>query len=874
MPAGVPYRSPKSESSPDSTGNGKSSPSSSPEGMRDMGKSNNRKRKSSADDDDDDDDDDNDFHQPIKKTAHNMIEKRYRTNLNDKIAALRDSVPSLRIISKSARGEDTTEDREELHGLTPAHKLNKATVLSKATEYIRHLEKRNTRLLNDNAVMQQRIFAFEKLFMSGAMNNAISPQQQPQHQPPPTPVSFPQSSGAYVVSPMATPSQADPQSMMQVPDEMKQIMSAQIAAGQPYPVSQQSFRQNPALVRQQRIQQQHQAQARGWQNAGPYFGKLMVGSLAGLMLLEAVRENEQNNDTPDGRGLFALPIHLLRFLTSGLDIHFMGYFINGSHVFYSIKVVLLLCSIWWALLPSLMDSQPPNPKTATKLLAPLKAAPSLASPIHVRQQAWLTAIQTVWVPRHNFFLEAAALGLKTLKLSIRNLIGVHGYQMLTGLTEEQELARVKAWAIALDAQLAGGDVDISKSRLTLTLLASGTLPTTPLRLMLKSLHIRVLLWEGNSSRAHTGPINAIAAKIARSSWNEARQLHRLLNQLRHNGQTLPEDDLPDHLAALLEQDCDDVLNSSIIQRAHNLAWNRLTEYNAFGNTDGMATVVEDQAVRSPMDAIAAWWSTMTLQNALTTSLLDAEDQEGDLRHHVEPGVSLAIRTAPVGSVTQQRALVARALLFDEKRSMNIMAALQAIGPVTPALSAHGSSPSANQLQPASPITDLPSSLMTTTELRTSLLCAMAIAHLHKFAPPEEPVNIYSVIKQIQPVCDMGLLGYTATYMLINRIAGHEFAADACATTLERLSGTLRIWTGKECTLEPQVREQIIKRCVALTSNIVGMNFENDAVEVDYDTDTGYGSMSDGEIEPPPTSDRELLPENDMEVIHTGCGCSA
>jgi hypothetical protein len=28
---------------------------------------------------------------PPKKTAHNMIEKRYRTNLNDKIAALRDS---------------------------------------------------------------------------------------------------------------------------------------------------------------------------------------------------------------------------------------------------------------------------------------------------------------------------------------------------------------------------------------------------------------------------------------------------------------------------------------------------------------------------------------------------------------------------------------------------------------------------------------------------------------------------------------------------------------------------------------------------------------------------------------------------------------
>lgn len=90
-------------------------------------KENLRKRKSSADVEEVEEDLD-ESQQPVKKTAHNMIEKRYRNNLNDKIAALRDSVPSLRIMSKSARGEDTTEDREELHGLTPAHKLNKATV--------------------------------------------------------------------------------------------------------------------------------------------------------------------------------------------------------------------------------------------------------------------------------------------------------------------------------------------------------------------------------------------------------------------------------------------------------------------------------------------------------------------------------------------------------------------------------------------------------------------------------------------------------------------------------------------------------------------------------------------------------------------------
>jgi hypothetical protein len=125
MPAHLQYQSPKSESSPESAS--KSASMSPTDGGSNGAKTNSRKRKSSVEDDDEDDDDLDGPH-PVKKTAHNMIEKRYRTNLNDKIAALRDSVPSLRIMSKSSRGEDTTADREELHGLTPAHKLNKATV--------------------------------------------------------------------------------------------------------------------------------------------------------------------------------------------------------------------------------------------------------------------------------------------------------------------------------------------------------------------------------------------------------------------------------------------------------------------------------------------------------------------------------------------------------------------------------------------------------------------------------------------------------------------------------------------------------------------------------------------------------------------------
>ncbi|KAH7040274.1 uncharacterized protein B0I36DRAFT_371026 [Microdochium trichocladiopsis] len=850
MPSHAPYNSPpKSEPSPDSAGGmAKSlSASLSPDGH--SGKGANRKRKSSTDDEDEDEEDEFGNHQPVKKTAHNMIEKRYRTNLNDKIAALRDSVPSLRIMSKSARGEDTTEDREELQGLTPAHKLNKATVLSKATEYIRHLEKRNARLLEENMAMQQRISAFEKLFMAGAMNGNISPMQH--QQPPLTPVQYPQETNGFVVSPSRTPapSHQDTQGMIPVPDDMKRIIAAQIAAGHPYPVPQQQYRPNPTVMRQQQIQQQQhqQMQMGGWQNAGPYFGKLMVGSLAGLMLMEAVRENEQSNETPEGRGLFALPIHLLRFLTSSLNIDFMGYHVAGSSILHAIKVALLLCCVWWAVMPSILAPKSAKASSGKQRQTSLEAV-KLASPIHVRRQAWLTAIQTVWVPRHNFFLEATALGLKTVKLSLRNLVGIHGYKMLTGLTQDQEVARVQAWSIALDAQLAGGDDEISKGRLTLTLLASGTLPSTPLRLMLKALHIRVLLWEIGLSGVHIGFVDTIAIKLARAQWNKAKQLHRMIVQMRRNGQESPEEELPDHLAALLEQDCDDVLNPTIIQRAHNLAWNRPTEHEAIGVTDGMDTIVEDIAVRSPMEAIAAWWSTVTLHGALADVLLETGEGASEKTIVVEDAISLAIRTAPIGSVAANRALVARALLFKEKRSANIVAALQAIGPVTPSLLNSG------VIEPTKDSDALDKELsalsVMSAELRVSLSCAMAIAHLEKFTPPNEPTRfMYDLIRQIRMNTEhMGMLGCIAAYELMERLSGHETAAEACASTLESLAGTLRIWAGKATSLETDIKHEIVERCLIVSRRLVG---------IESDTDTGYGSMSEGDEVDAVTSHGEL-----------------
>ncbi|KAH8816770.1 helix-loop-helix DNA-binding domain-containing protein [Xylogone sp. PMI_703] len=152
-----------------------------------------RKRKSSDSDDEDDESppDTKDHHgrqhAPVKKTAHNMIEKRYRTNLNDKIAALRDCVPSLRVTSGTGTGTGTGcgvkkgkgDTGEDLQGLSPAHKLNKATVLSKAAEYIMHLEKRNKALCKENAAYKGRIEAFEILMLTTKNSNTTTTTSAP-----------------------------------------------------------------------------------------------------------------------------------------------------------------------------------------------------------------------------------------------------------------------------------------------------------------------------------------------------------------------------------------------------------------------------------------------------------------------------------------------------------------------------------------------------------------------------------------------------------------------------------------------------------------------------------------------------------------------
>ncbi|KAI8378372.1 hypothetical protein BD560DRAFT_445207 [Blakeslea trispora] len=100
----------------------------------------------------------------LKKVAHNAIERRYRNNINDRIRELKNVVPALykaRIREKddesSESGDEDAEGQAIVDGVEVAKKLNKATILRKATEYIKFLKTSNDNTEQENLILQQII---------------------------------------------------------------------------------------------------------------------------------------------------------------------------------------------------------------------------------------------------------------------------------------------------------------------------------------------------------------------------------------------------------------------------------------------------------------------------------------------------------------------------------------------------------------------------------------------------------------------------------------------------------------------------------------------------------------------------------------------
>ncbi|KAI8881647.1 HLH-domain-containing protein [Backusella circina FSU 941] len=130
----------------------------------------------------------------LKKVAHNAIERRYRNNINDCIHELKNVVPALykaKIKGKSSSDDfDDDDDDDEgddepkiVDGVEIAKKLNKATILHKATQYILHLKYVNSLAEKENQVLQQIISQMpdgDKV-LNHFLNQKVGFQQSEQH---------------------------------------------------------------------------------------------------------------------------------------------------------------------------------------------------------------------------------------------------------------------------------------------------------------------------------------------------------------------------------------------------------------------------------------------------------------------------------------------------------------------------------------------------------------------------------------------------------------------------------------------------------------------------------------------------------------------
>ncbi|KAJ9199094.1 transcriptional regulator family: Helix-loop-helix [Paecilomyces variotii] len=714
----------------------------------------NRKRKSTSDEDGStvDDHAQESKKMPSKKRSHNVIEKRYRANLNEKIAELRDSVPSLRVLSKQSHGNSPDDDDAE--GVTPANKLNKASILSKATEYIHHLELRNKRLDEENMALKTRLRQLDKALDQSVTSVASA------SSPSNCTVSTESGSGS---SPSVfshteeisheTPSSSlnPPEGLIKVPDYIKKMRASSVQQGH---------------YAESYIQYRNQGNEYGGdgRRRSVFPNKYMVGALAGLMVLETMSPEKKTESTE--KGLLAVPMGLWNQLdfSSVRYIHaLLSSSLNSWHVrailhFLLTATFVVGCAFFVFLY--LFNSRPRRPRNLFKTASATNSDAS--SPFNFRQQAWLTSIQQVGVPRHRFFLEWFAVTSRCFEYCLRCLLGWKLYSHITGITEEDEKGRVKTWDIAIDAQLAGGDPEISKSRLVLTIFAAGTLPRSPLRMMLKALHCRILLWRVGDPGTYTFKVtNDVARYLANYQW----QMARIMNK------RLPKDHpdaLPSHLAALLQVDCEDVMIDPIVQRAANLTWNRPTQEAADDDEALLDVVVEDPAIQSALDSLAAWWSSHILQRALLRSFeaSSAGPSAKKSRDLLYKKINMAVNIAPRPSAAYTRALVMKAVFFEEDRIQNIGAVLAALP-----------SPRDRQRQ-ASNFLDSSIPVSVREEISIAVRCAMIAAIFKARATDDTALPTSLTLHKavtwfnqlpIDPV-ELTILGFAAIYHILHVVA--------------------------------------------------------------------------------------------------------
>ncbi len=80
---------------------------------------------------------------------------------------MRDAIPTLCKSSSDGKTGEDDSDEDDIDSKTGQQKIGKAAVLTRALEYIKHLERSTQNLGKEIETLKSRVGAFERLAMSG-----------------------------------------------------------------------------------------------------------------------------------------------------------------------------------------------------------------------------------------------------------------------------------------------------------------------------------------------------------------------------------------------------------------------------------------------------------------------------------------------------------------------------------------------------------------------------------------------------------------------------------------------------------------------------------------------------------------------------------
>ena len=226
--------------------------------------------------------------------------------------------------------------------------------------------------------MKARVAAFEKLFLSGSMGFNMAPDLTP---PPSNQFNYDEqmqfTSGHGPMSGQLQNRQLPNRQLSNghLPNghlPNRHLPNGQLApdgshsgvvappqdfrrAHRPPPINQQAYQIHQE---QQPIPNRAQGSTNAWGGNGAYMGKIMVGSLAGLMILDGFSESHSSGGPSESKGLFAVPTQLLgnaaKFVRASGEINILGHHSSAAQTFNYLRLLLLLGALLSVFIPSFL----------------------------------------------------------------------------------------------------------------------------------------------------------------------------------------------------------------------------------------------------------------------------------------------------------------------------------------------------------------------------------------------------------------------------------------------------------------------------------------------------------------------------------------